>query len=131
MNLQAIIPYCSYDKTLIRECIKAAEQVCSKVRISHSDTLVGGQPDDVEGTAILIDEFVGNNNISFKAYDHSNLKSLTAKHNLSRNTLISDAIEDGCTHLLLIDADEIIDVSRFKKWWSPVDKNSPCYKFDC
>lgn len=130
-KLTAIIPYCSYDKDYIIECIDSALGVCSNVKVSYTDTLFGGDPEDMNNIESLIAHYKSNSErVSFTFYKVKHECSITEKHNISRSVIIEEAKLTGTTHILLLDADEIIDVARFNKWIdTEYNKNIYCYRF--
>jgi len=129
-SIHTIIPYCTYDKSFIKDVVDAACQVTDKVWISYSDFFLNGDPEDLESIKSLIDQYKDNQKVSFIKYKTYINDHITIKHNLSRSVLIDNARMHGATHLLLLDADELIDVKRFNKWKEEsFIPNIPCYRF--
>ena len=128
-SIHTIIPYCSYDKSYIFDCINSAKQVTDHVWVSYSDHLLNGDQEDQSEISKLLSFYEKEPSVKFIKYSFNIRDDIRIKHNVSRNVLIDQAIQNGATHLLLLDADEVIDVVRFKEWKKHFDPAIPSYKF--
>ena len=130
MNIQAIIPFCCYDERYIYSTIDNILPVCNKVRVSYSQKLLGGDPEDLDCVEKLKDHYKDNERVIFTEYSVPDDLHITQKHNISRNTLMDIAVKDNATHLFLVDADEVFEAAKLKHWLdSSFHPGKPCYSF--
>lgn len=113
-KITTLINYCTNDYKFIGPCIKEAQKFSEEVIVLYTDYFYDGTPEN----QYLIDKTIKENpNVKFEFYEFDiNLNRLAQLwHGYVR--LIGWKVSSPETsHILFLDADEVVDAERFNSW---------------
>jgi hypothetical protein len=121
MIIDAVIPFCTYDRKFIDKTIEGLIPTCRKIYVVYCDRFFDGTP---ENLAIIdaLKKKNENEQCNFIEVKFNPEKDIIWHHNLQRYEGIKKSDAD---YLLLVDADEVFEPHRLKEWFDAFSENLP------
>ena len=113
-KITTVINYCSNDYRFIRDCVQNAAAFSEEVLVPYSDHFYDGTP---ENKALLAQTITENPEASFIFFPYNPDLQVNAQHWVTWARVVGwQNSHPSTTHLLFLDADEIVEANRFAQW---------------
>lgn len=116
--IDVVINYCSIDYKFIKRNIEECIKFGNRIMVVVCDHLLDGTPENMDDVQRIAETFREFPNVHVIQYEWDSTKDAKYHHNMSRWIGLSFCEEE---HVLLLDADEIIDGDTMKEYLSTGD----------